>query len=319
MICMDCDTEITGKPVCRATRSAVRCRVPVSSEGIVWSGIRCTAARMMRVMSRSTMIPPSILASSRSPVAVKGTSRAKPPVEIDSTVLSLPSTIRAPVRPRRIRSSPSRRRVPGAVDGQGRAQPQLLVRCARRPHVLRPGAASDAGRHGSMPSREPSRSSTASRACLVRRVEMQQAQRRDTSGASTTRSPRPSRSGAAPGPPGWTGSPGTTAIWKPSRAASARRCGRSRTRRSSPARPISPIATTPAGGGLTKVAEASATATARSLAGSVSWAPPTVEAKTSWPCEPDAAVLLEHGQHHGDRGTVEARGGAAGPLQRPRA
>ena len=34
MICIDCDTEITGNPVCRATRSAVRCRVPVSSEGI---------------------------------------------------------------------------------------------------------------------------------------------------------------------------------------------------------------------------------------------------------------------------------------------
>jgi hypothetical protein len=45
MICIDCDTEMTGKPVWRATRSAVRCRVPVSSDGIVWSGIRCTAAR----------------------------------------------------------------------------------------------------------------------------------------------------------------------------------------------------------------------------------------------------------------------------------
>jgi hypothetical protein len=32
MICIDWDTEMTGKPVCRATRSAVRCRVPVSSE-----------------------------------------------------------------------------------------------------------------------------------------------------------------------------------------------------------------------------------------------------------------------------------------------
>ncbi len=88
MICIDCDTEITGKPVCRATRSAVRCRVPVSSEGMVWSGIRCTAARMIRVMSLSTMMPPSILASSRSPVAVNGTSSSKPPVEICSTTRS---------------------------------------------------------------------------------------------------------------------------------------------------------------------------------------------------------------------------------------
>ena len=29
MICIDCDTEMTGKPVCLATRSAVRWRVPV--------------------------------------------------------------------------------------------------------------------------------------------------------------------------------------------------------------------------------------------------------------------------------------------------
>ena len=88
MICIDCDTEMTGKPVWRAARSAVRCRVPVSSEGIVWSGIRCTAARKMRVRSLSTMIAPSIFASSRSPVAVNGTSRVNPPVEIDSTTRS---------------------------------------------------------------------------------------------------------------------------------------------------------------------------------------------------------------------------------------
>ncbi len=118
MICIDCDTEITGKPVCLATRSAVRWRVPVSSDGIRWSGIRWTAARMIRVTSLSTMIAPSILASSRSPVAANGTSRLKPPVEIDSTVLSCPSTIRAPVRPRRIRSSPSRRSVPGAIEAR---------------------------------------------------------------------------------------------------------------------------------------------------------------------------------------------------------
>ena len=88
MICIDWDTEITGNPLCFATRSAVRCRVPVSSDGIVWSGIRCTAALRIRVMSRSMMIAPSILASSRSPVAVNGTSRVNPPVEMVSTTLS---------------------------------------------------------------------------------------------------------------------------------------------------------------------------------------------------------------------------------------
>ena len=118
MICIDCDTEMTGWPVCLATRSAVRCRVPVSSEGIVWSGIRWTAARWMRVMSLSMTIAPSILASSRRPVAVNGTSRVKPPVEMDSTTLSSPRTIRAPVRPRRMRSSPSRRGVPGAIEAR---------------------------------------------------------------------------------------------------------------------------------------------------------------------------------------------------------
>ncbi|CAM3865727.1 hypothetical protein NOMA109596_14490 [Nocardioides marinus] len=116
MICIDWLTEITGNPVCLATRSAVRCRVPVSSEGMVWSGIRWTAARMIRLRSRSTMIAPSILASSRSPVAVNGTSSSKPPVLIASTVRSRPMTINAPVRPRRMRSRPSRNGVPGAID-----------------------------------------------------------------------------------------------------------------------------------------------------------------------------------------------------------
>src|SRR3954464_7034354 len=115
MICMDWDTEMTGKPLCRATRSAVRCRVPVSSEKMEGSGMRCTAACRMREASLSRTIAPSIFASSRSPVAVNGMSRKKPPVEIESTVLSLPSTSRAPVRPRRMRSSPSRRVVPGAM------------------------------------------------------------------------------------------------------------------------------------------------------------------------------------------------------------
>ncbi len=88
MIRIDCDTETTGKPVCLAIRSAVRCRVPVSSVGIDGSGIRWTAARRMRVQSRSTMIAPSILASSRSPVALNSTSSANPPVLRESTVRS---------------------------------------------------------------------------------------------------------------------------------------------------------------------------------------------------------------------------------------
>ena len=57
---------------------------------------------------------PSILDSSRTRVAENSTSSTKPPVQIDSTVLSKPTTISAPVRPRRMRSSPSRKGVPGA-------------------------------------------------------------------------------------------------------------------------------------------------------------------------------------------------------------
>lgn len=80
------------------------------------SGIRCTPARKMVVASRSRMIAPSILASSRSAVAVNGTFRTNPPVDICSTALSSPTTTSAPVRPRRMRSSPSRKVVPGATE-----------------------------------------------------------------------------------------------------------------------------------------------------------------------------------------------------------
>ena len=51
MIRIDWLTEMTGKPVCLATRSAVRCRVPDSSVGIDGSGTSCTAARRIRVTS----------------------------------------------------------------------------------------------------------------------------------------------------------------------------------------------------------------------------------------------------------------------------
>ena len=59
------------------------------------------------------------------------------------------------------------------------------------------------------------------------------------------------------------------------------RWGRSRTRRSSPASPISPIATAPRGAARPRWELATATAMARSAAGSWSLAPPTVATKTS--------------------------------------
>ncbi len=66
MIRIDWDTEITGKPHCLDTRSAVRCRVPVSSVGIDASGTSCTPARRILVLSLSRMSAPSSLHSSRS-------------------------------------------------------------------------------------------------------------------------------------------------------------------------------------------------------------------------------------------------------------
>ena len=48
---------------CFETRSAVRCRVPVSIERIVGSGMSCTFAHMIRYVSGSRTIAPSIFAS----------------------------------------------------------------------------------------------------------------------------------------------------------------------------------------------------------------------------------------------------------------
>ena len=49
MIDMSSDTETTGTSIDRATRSAVRCRVPVSDVGTFGLGTRCTLARAMRL------------------------------------------------------------------------------------------------------------------------------------------------------------------------------------------------------------------------------------------------------------------------------
>ncbi len=112
---IECETATTGKPVCRLTRSAVRWRVPVSSVGMLASGIRWTPARRILVMSLSRITAPSSLHSSRSRVAVNSTSSTKPPVHRASTLLSKPRTIRPPVLARSTRSNPSRSAVPGAT------------------------------------------------------------------------------------------------------------------------------------------------------------------------------------------------------------
>ena len=54
---------MTSASVCFETRSAVRCRVPVSSERMVGSGMSWTLAIVIFVALAFSAIAPSILAS----------------------------------------------------------------------------------------------------------------------------------------------------------------------------------------------------------------------------------------------------------------
>ena len=290
MICIDWDTEITGKPVCRAARSAVRWRVPVSSEGIDWSGIRWTAARMIRVTSLSMMIAPSILASSRSPVEVNGTSSVKPPVQMLSTVLSWPSTISAPVRPRRIRSRPSRSAVPGAIEARVARRRSCLLGADRTATASSCGGGTgSSGRRVDVSRR---RSGPAGRA-VADHPEQRATRSRDV-GHLDHAHPLDPALGAGAGAaarhdrdlepqPGGLRDP-----LRAGRGPCAARRQPELAHRDHAARGRRPVE-----------AEASATAIARSVAGSTSRAPPTVEANTScWWSR--AAVLVLH-QHCGVR------------------
>src|SRR6476620_10813120 len=82
-------TETTVYPVCLATRSAVRCRVPDSLVSIEGSGTSWVAARRMREASRSSTMPPSILASSRCRVPRRRGWRAAPHPREDPLVKPL--------------------------------------------------------------------------------------------------------------------------------------------------------------------------------------------------------------------------------------
>ena len=102
------------------------------------------------------------------------------------------------------------------------------------------------------------------------------------------------------------GSRGTSAWVNPSRAASASRRAVPVTRRISPASPTSPMATRPVASGSLFVDPATARATARSVAGSVSRTPPTVAAYTS-----QAATAIE-ARRCRTASTIASR-----PLSRP--
>jgi hypothetical protein len=123
----DSDTEITGTHSDLATRSAVRCRVPVSEVGTVGSGTRCTLARAMRLASAARMIAPSIFATSWRRWGVNPASRRKPPEQICSTSVPSPTTMSAPLPDWRTRSIPSRKDCPGATDARAASIPALGV------------------------------------------------------------------------------------------------------------------------------------------------------------------------------------------------
>ncbi len=108
-------TEITGTSIERATRSAVRWRVPVSLVGTLGFGTRCTLARAIRLASGARMMAPSILASSDRRCGLNAASSRNPPEQMFSTSGPSPTTISAPILACTMRSSPSRSGMPGAT------------------------------------------------------------------------------------------------------------------------------------------------------------------------------------------------------------
>src|ERR1035441_2073402 len=77
---MAAETDSTGTLIDLATRSAVRCRVPVSVVAMDDFGISCTLARAIREASPAKMMAPSIFANSDRRCGLNSASRRKPPV-----------------------------------------------------------------------------------------------------------------------------------------------------------------------------------------------------------------------------------------------
>ena len=120
--------ETTGTRNDRATRSAVRWRVPVSAVGTVGSGTRWTLALAMRSQSAERMIAPSILASSDKRCGLNGASTRNPPLQIASTSGSSLTTTSAPPLARTMRSIPARSGVPGATLARASRSSSLMLR-----------------------------------------------------------------------------------------------------------------------------------------------------------------------------------------------
>ena len=260
------DTEMTGTSIDRATRSAVRCLVPVSDVGTLVLGTRWTLARAIRVALAARMMAPSILASSDSRWGLNSASSRKPPEQMLSTSGPSPTTISAPMLACRIRSRPSRSGRPGATAasasimaalGRRRHSPNAyLVTCPLRPATPR-----------------------ASRARAWRPMVDHRPDGRWWPSATLTRVGQRGHPLDDDGGVSGAGADiGTRARPNPSRAASASRRGVRLTWRISPARPTSPHATRSAASGRPVAADARARQRARSAPGSDTRTPPTAEA-----------------------------------------
>ena len=162
---MSSDTEITGTSIERATRSAVRCRVPVSDVGTFGFGTRWTLARAMRLASGARMMAPSIFASSRQPLrAERGVEQEAARADVEHLGPVAHDDERAHARlqdavealaQRRARARPRRARRACATLRRGRHRP-----ASGRPSTCaEPDAPLDA------PSAQPSRRRHASRRC----------------------------------------------------------------------------------------------------------------------------------------------------------
>ena len=177
--------DTTGTFSERATRSAVRCRVPVSTVGTVGSGTRWTLARAIRLPSDDRMIAPSILASSDSRCGLYGASTRNPPEQIVSTSGPSSRTSRAPalgadhpvdaVTQRRSRRHPGQRVAQLVVGARGRRHHRLAGRSTGprsaasptgpcRPQRLGQGGDARAARMPSTRATTPARSPGDSRA-----------------------------------------------------------------------------------------------------------------------------------------------------------
>ena len=236
------------------------------------------------------MMAPSILASSDSRCGVYSASRRKPPVQIESTAGSSPTTISAPCFGLEDAVEAFSQR--GARRDQGQRVVQRLAAAGTVDHSgIVPGAARRSGRSKRRDQRFGEGTHAVDR--HVRAGRRWPRRPRSTTGPARARTRRATPRPGAGRPPG--------------------------TVRTSPASPSSPKATRSGGTGVPLTTDAMASATARSAAGSVTEMPPTAATKNSEDAENlDARCDMRAGPATGWPGTGPGRACAAAPTSRPR-